>query len=365
MDINRNFKPKIPLRSMLSAFKVLHSGDLVQGEKVEKLESLFQTKTGWKHAIAVSNATAGLHLSLKLVIEDTEDEVILPAYSFVASANSVHLAGGQPRFVDVEQDSYLTSASKMIAATNSRTKAFMVVHEFGSVMPFSVLEDFIISTGRKIFLIHDAACALGVPLVSNPLVNSFAVYSFHPRKIITSGEGGMILTNSDEAASRLRALRNHGFQVNSTSKDLVEAGYNYRLTDLQASILLPQLENLNAIVEKRRKRFILLKSKLNSKSIEFMVPEIAESNLQTLSLRISEERNPSEFVDHMTRHGIQVIRPAQFIPREDFYRKFTQLSDDISLPNLENSFERIFAVPFSQRMKGREIRRMVKVLNDF
>jgi dTDP-4-amino-4,6-dideoxygalactose transaminase len=245
---------------------VIASGWLTQGPQVAAFEQEFAAMTGAGHACAVSNCTTALHLALLAVGVSAGDEVITVSHSFIATANAIHMCGAEPVFVDIEDGGYNMDPSAIEALITPRTRAILCVHQVG--MPCDLAAIAAIADRHGLRLVEDAACASGSEIlvdgawrrIGNP-VGDVACFSFHPRKILTTGEGGMITTNDPAVDARCRLLRQHGMSLSdlarhSSSRVVVEtydeAGFNYRMTDLQAAIGRVQLSRLDAIVARRR-----------------------------------------------------------------------------------------------------------------
>jgi dTDP-4-amino-4,6-dideoxygalactose transaminase len=211
----------------------------------------------------VSSCTTGLHLALVVLGIGPGDEVIVPSLSFIATANAVKYVGATPVFADVDLETGNVTPETLAAVITERTRAVIAVHQGGTPADIAALRARCEPAG--IAIVEDAACAIGATIGSTPIGShtDLVVFSFHPRKVITTGEGGMIMTGRDDWATRLRQLREHGMSVSAaerhSSKTLVleqylEVGYNYRMTDVQAAIGIVQLGRLGEIVSRRRER---------------------------------------------------------------------------------------------------------------
>lgn len=254
--------PSIDNEDMEAVLKVISSGQLVQGEKVNQFEHLIAEYVGTKYAVAVSNCTAALHLSLLSLDVEPGDLVLVTAYSYTATANVIELCRAIPIFIDILPDTFNIDPEKLkktlislmsSSKTAKRVKAIIPVHTFGYManMP-SILE---IANEYNIPVIEDAACALGAS-IGNKKAGSWGkigCFSFHPRKAITTGEGGMITTNDPLIAKKIRALRNHGQDPDSTQVEFIMPGFNYRLTDFQGALGVTQFSKLSRIIDVRRK----------------------------------------------------------------------------------------------------------------
>jgi perosamine synthetase len=241
--------------------RCLDSGWVAQGPMVERFEQMCGQFCGLPHGVAVSSATTGLHMCLAALGVGPGDEVIIPAFSFVATANAVEYTGAKPVFVDIDLSSFNLTAQAVASAVTSKTKAVLPVSLFGLAVDTGSIREAL--DNRGIPVVEDAACALGAFINGRHCghQSDAAVLSFHPRKIITTGEGGMILCRDPGLAEDLRQLRNHGmlpvcnidlFGLDPSLPQVDRLGYNYRLTDLQGAIGVAQMEKLEHILEARR-----------------------------------------------------------------------------------------------------------------
>lgn len=241
--------------------RIIRSGWIAQGPEVQTFEREFRDVVGAVDAVAVSNCTSGLHLALIVAGVGPGDEVIVPSFSFIATTNSVLYAGATPVFADVEISTGNISASTIEQVASPRTRAVILVHQAGVPADIAGIARFCSSHG--IFLIEDAACAIGSSYMGELIGkhSELVAFSFHPRKIVTTGEGGMIATGNQEFATRLRKLREHGMSISAVDRhssnisqieDYPETGYNYRMTDVQAAIGRVQLVKMRKMVARRR-----------------------------------------------------------------------------------------------------------------
>ena len=242
--------------------QVLRSGWVSQGPRVAEFERKFAEYVGAPYAIAVSSCTAALHLALLTAGVKPGDEVLCPSLSFIATANAIVYAGAVPVFVDIDEATYNLDPNCIESAITSRTKAILLVHQVG--LPAQIDEINEIAKRHGLVVVEDAACAIGAEYrgqrIGRPHT-TMACFSFHPRKILTTGEGGMITTADQAVAERLRRLRQHAMSVsdvarhsssNVTVESYDEVGYNYRMTDLQAAVGLMQLQRLERMLARRR-----------------------------------------------------------------------------------------------------------------
>jgi len=236
------------------------SGWLTQGPKVAEFEQAFARRHQVAHALAVSSCTTGLHLALAGLGVGPGDEVLVPAFTWVATANVVLYCGARPVLVDVDRDTFNLDIAAVARALTPRTRAVIAVHLFGRSVEMDALRA-IVPAG--IAIIEDAACAAGAAWGGRPVggLGDVAAFSFHPRKSVTTGEGGMVTTNDPQIAERMNRMRNHGASVSEEQRhsgprpyllpDFNLLGYNYRMTDLQAAVGLAQFVKLDAFIEER------------------------------------------------------------------------------------------------------------------
>lgn len=238
---------------------VLQSGYLVQGPRVAEFEALLAASLEVEHAVAVSSGTAALHLALLALGTGPGDEVIVPAFGFVATANAVELCGARAVLADVDPDTFALTAASVRAAIGPRTVGIMPVHPFGIPAPMAALEA--VADAHGLWICEDAACALGTSTRAASGERRWAsgvhpvCLSFHPRKTITTGEGGLVATADATLATALRELRNHGMGADAGLgwRRFVRAGFNYRMSDLHAAIGVVQMGRLDSIVADRRR----------------------------------------------------------------------------------------------------------------
>ena len=248
MEIN-NFiplaSPDINEQDIDCVVSVLKTGMLIQGIQVQALEKSFSDFINCKKAIAVSNGTATMHLALKALGIGIGDEVIVPAFSYVATANVVELVGATCVFVDIDINTFNIDIFKIEEAITAKTKAIIPVHEFGLACDIESIMK--IAVKYNLFVIEDAACALGATQNGKyaGTFGKFGSFSLHPRKSITSGEGGILVTDDTTMDKKIRQLRNHGIEMEDGIMNFVEAGFNYRLTDFQAALANSQMQRIS------------------------------------------------------------------------------------------------------------------------
>jgi len=243
--------------------QVLESGWVVQGPKVKEFEEKWCGFTGSRYSVAVTSCTTALHLSLIASGIRPGDEVIVPSFTWIATANAVEYCGARPIFCDIDLNSFNIDSAIADRLVTERTKAVIPVHLFGLSADMDLILEF--SRNRKLKIIEDAACGFGTYYKGKHVGNfgNFGCFSFHPRKAITTGEGGIITVNSEESDALLRSLRDHGASISDLQRhsgmqpyllpDFSNLGYNYRLTDIQAVLGVMQMNRTNDILSKRNK----------------------------------------------------------------------------------------------------------------
>lgn len=269
-------KPNIGEEEERAVLEVLRSGWLVQGAKVAEFERRIAEYCGARHAVATTNCTTALQLALEQLSLQPGDEVIFPSYTFVASANAIIHAGGVPVACDVEIDTYNIDIASLVRAITPRTTAILPVDQFGLAADLDAVNRIAASHGLRV--VEDAAPSLGAEINGKRVgaISDVTCFSFHPRKTITSAEGGMLVTDSDAVAERARLMRSHAASVSDLARhgsdDVIieeypEAGFNFRMSDLHAAVGLAQLDRLGWLIERRRelaaefdRRFVDLRS---------------------------------------------------------------------------------------------------------
>ena len=358
--------PNISEKAIQKVGEVLRSGNLVQGQYVREFEASLEKYIGVKHAIVVSSGTAALHLSLVAMGIGKGDEVIVPAFTFPATVNVVEIVGATPVFVDITIDDFCIDVSKIEEALSLRTKAIMPVHEFGMMADMKPLME--IADKYKLVVVEDAACALGSEY-NDKKAGTFGIvgcFSFHPRKAITTGEGGVIVTNSVTIAEHLRSIRNHGMSVINNKIDFTYAGLNYRMTDFQAALGLSQLQNIEKDILKRLE---IAKNYNRALSlISWIKPPMIFNNrrmvYQTYHILLDEKIDRGVLIKYLKTNGIEANYGAYSFDGTCYYSdKYPEIKT--SCQNANQAFQHGIALPLHGQLKRNEIYRVIDKIKSF
>ena len=355
-----------------AAAAVVRSGWLTQGPKVAEFEHAVADYCGTAHAVAVSNCTTALHLALIVLDIGPGDEVICPSMSYIATANAIVHSGATPVFADVNPETYNLDPDAAEAAITPRTRAIMPVHQIGMPADMDRFNEIGRKHGIKIF--EDAACAIGSRYKGRLIGghSEMACFSLHPRKIITTGDGGLITTNNSEYADRLRLLRQHGMSIPDTVRhgakkviieSYTEVGYNYRLTDVQAAIGIEQLKRLDWIVERRR----AIASRYTAALAGHpwlrppVEPHCATSNFQSYAVRLAADApiSRNDLMQCMLDRGIATRRGVMLSHREPAFASHL-VSNDLSKCELASASSII--LPLYPQMTDKEQDLVLQVL---
>jgi dTDP-4-amino-4,6-dideoxygalactose transaminase len=313
-------RPWLGKEEEAAAGEVIASRWVAQGKRVAAFEKAVAARVGAPHGVATSSCTAALHLALVALGVGTGDDVVVPSLSFIATANAARYVGARPVFADVEERTQNVSAATLERALTPKTRAVIVVHQGG--MPADVGPVHDLCDARGIAVVEDAACALGSTYRGAPIGahSDLVAFSFHPRKVITTGEGGLVATRRSEFAERIRRLREHAMTISAADRhdaaepiaeEYPESGFNYRMSDLQAAVGLVQLTRLDAIVARRRELARRYRDRLSGLGLEMAAdPPYGETNYQSFWITLP-ERFPltrDDALRELMRRGIAARR---------------------------------------------------------
>ena len=370
-------KPDIPItipfmddEEKRLAGEAIASGWVAQGPMVGRFEELVAAYTGAKHAVAVSSCTAALHVTLVALRIGPGDEVIVPSLSFIASANAVRHAGALPVFVDIDPTTYNIDPARIEAAITGATRAIMPVHQIGLSCEMDAIRA--IAKKHNLLIIEDGACAIGSLYRGKRLGGESPAFamSFHPRKVITTGEGGMVLTNDAALERKLRLLRHHGMSVSdldrhkagglvTESYELV--GYNYRMSDVQAALGVAQMAKLDYILERRRTladRYSQAFSHAKGLAIP-REPDYARHNWQSYMPRVTSEAKITRdgLMARLLARGIATRRGIMAIHRELAYKAIPLRHP---LPETERANDECIILPLYPSMTESQQNRVIE-----
>jgi perosamine synthetase len=357
-----------------AARRVILSGWITQGPEVAAFEKEFAAYVGAKHATAVSNCTTALHLALLAVGIGPGDEVITVSHSYIATANSIRYCGAEPVFVDIEPVTFNIDPARIDAAITPRTKAILCVHQIG--MPCDLAALLKLARARNLFLIEDAACAIGSEIlwdgqwqkIGRPH-GDIACFSFHPRKVMSTGDGGMLTTSNPDWDAKFRLLRQHAMSVPDTVRHgsaqvIFESypvtGYNYRMTDIQAAVGREQLKRLDTIIAGRRRlaaNYTRMLADVRGVTVP-SEPQWAHSNWQSYSVRLAPELDQRAVMQSMLDAGVSTRRGIMCTHREPAYAKYAAQS----LPHSVAAQEHTVLLPLYIQMTDEEQARVVELL---
>lgn len=363
-------KPYLTADEAQAAYDTILTGWITQGPRVAEFEEKFARYTGAKYAVAVSNCTTALHLAMIVAGIGEGDEVICPSMSYIATANSIKYVGAKPVFAEVNPVTYNLDVNDAAKKITPKTKAILLVHQIG--MPADIDAFKALADKHNLKLIEDAACAAGSSYKGGRIGShsELVCFSLHPRKVISTGDGGFVTTNREDYYQRMKLLRQHGMSVNDrvrheSSKlifeDHVEVGYNYRMTDIQAAVGIKQLEKLDWIVEERRK--IAMRYHEAFRDIDYIRLPKEEagyfSNYQSYSIYLKDEcpvgRN--EVMQKMLDDGIATRRGIMTAHRETAYK--TECAG-LSMPVSEDAADRSIILPLYIPMKDEDIEKVIE-----
>lgn len=349
--------PDIRPDDVQRAVEVLQSGNLVQGPVVEQFERALCAFADVPHGAVVSSGTAALHLALLALGIGPGDAVIVPAFTFPATANVVESVGARTILCDVDPRTYVATARTIESALDvnreANVRAIMLVHEFG--FPAPVREIARVAVDRGVTLIEDAACAMGTIAGGyHPgHYGEVACLSFHPRKAVTTGEGGALLSRNQSLITSVRRLRNHGVDTTASSGDFVAVGLNYRMTEFQAALALGQMERFREELRRRRRLAGLYCELLRDAPVVLPQNDPGHS-WQTFMVVLDSGVDRRDVVERMRARGVQCNLGAHALNRLDYYRTKYRL-DDADFPVATRLFSGGLALPLYGKLQDADV----------
>jgi len=358
-------KPNIINKDIDLVVEVLRSGMLVQGKYVAELENSFISLTGSKFASALSNGTATLHLALIALGIKEGDEVIVPAFSYVATANVVELVGAKPVFVDIDIQTFNIDVTKIESAVTTRTKAIIPVHEFGLACDIETI--ITIAKKHKLFVIEDAACALGARYKNKHVgtFGDFGSFSLHPRKAISSGEGGVLICENADRDKKIKILRNHGTEILDGKMDFTEFGFNYRMTDFQAALVYSQMDRLQKSIDYKNELSEIYFNEIKSDKLQLpFIPSYTSHTWQTFHIILDATINRDELIVELRKKNIGVNYGAQCIPFMKVYHEKYGYDCAKLFPNALRAYQQGLALPIYDLVSKEQIKDISTILNN-
>ncbi len=369
--------PSIGQEEYKSLEQTLMSGWVTQGPKVREFEEQFADYHKVNSALAVTSCTTGLQLILAALDIGSGDEVIVPAFTWVSTANVVVHAGATPVFVDIDLDTYNINPEKIKEKVTTKTKAIIAVHLFGLCADMEGIQ----SAAPGIPIIEDAACAVGAkhPHGFAGTLGIAASFSFHPRKTITTGEGGMVTTNDENFAKRMDVLRNHGASISEEQRhhgpkpyvlpDFNECGFNFRMTDIQGCIGVEQMKKLPKLLAEKAEKAELYSAKLSE--LEWLQTPLVSGGFdhgwQAYVCQVSKEKGynfRNQLMDYLQDKGISTRPGTHAVHMLDYYKTKFDIGED-DFPNAKAADKLSIALPLHSKMTEDDYHRVISEIKAF
>ncbi len=371
------YRPWVDEAEALAARRPIMSGWLTMGPEVQAFEEEFAAFVGAKHGCAVSSCTTALHLALLGVGVTPDSEVITVSHTFIATANAVRFCRATPVFIDISRDTFNLDASLIERAITPRTRAILCVHQIG--MPCDLPAILEVARRHQLPVIEDAACAVGSEIcvdgkwekIGKPHAD-ISCFSFHPRKLLTTGDGGMITTSNPEWDQKFRRMRHHGMSVSASARHAAnqvifesypETAFNYRMTDIQAAVGREQLKRLPELIQRRREMAEAYRTKLAGiPGIESPPePAWARTNWQSYCIRLADHLDQVRFMQDLLERGVATRRGIMCIHREPAY---ADLTCPWPLLESERAQDRGVLLPLFHQMPDADLDYVVEQIQD-
>lgn len=366
--------PSIGEEDLAAVRQVLESGYLIQGKHVAAFENAVARYVGATEAVAVSNCTAALHLALLALNVGPGDIVLVTAYSWIATANVIEVCGARPEFIDITPDTFNMDPARLEnalarlmanSATARRVKAILPVHTFGQMADMPAILG--VANRWQIPVVEDAACALGAAWQSRPAGSwgLLGCFSFHPRKAITTGEGGMLTTSDQALAARLRAIRNHGLDPDAAEADFILPGLNCRLTDFQGALGVTQMAKLERIIAARRScadnyNRLLADTGVQAPVVPSGSHHVFQSYVALLPARHAARRRG--IITALKENGVETTIGTWHMPLTSYFRsRYGYAPGDF--PVADQVFARALTLPLHERLTPAEQQTVVTHLS--
>jgi len=344
-------EPYITEEDVEAVAEAVRNKRLSQGEYVERFEKEFAAHLGRRFALAVSNGTAALHLAVLAAGVNAGDEVIVPSFTFAATANCVLYVGARPVFVDIDPDSYNIDPEGLETSISHRTKAIIVVHYGGQTADMDPILE--IAKKKNVRVIEDATEAHGATYkkAKAGALGEIGCFSFYPNKNMTTGEGGMFVTDDEQILKKVRLLRNHG---QDSRFHHVTIGYNYKLTDIQATLGLVQLQRLDWVIRKKQEAAEFYRELIGNTCKESVKPpcvmDYATHTYMFYTVKFQEADLRNRVMTHLDEHGIETVVAFPPVHLQPFYRHLYGLGEGF-LKVTEDCAKRVLSLPMYPTIK--------------
>lgn len=362
-------KPYLSFRELFAVSRILRSGNLTQGNASVCFERDICEYIGSQHSFVTSSATTGLHLSLDVLQIGVGDEVIIPDFSFPATANSVIKVGAIPVCVDIDLKTFCIDPMEIEKSITRKTKAIMPVHAFG--LCANMPEILGIAKKHNLRVIEDAACAIGSTIYEQHAgtFGDCGVFSFHPRKLITTGEGGAIVTNDQALGQQIQVSRSHGGVRGELFMEFIDSGYNFRLSDINCAIGIEQLLKIERIISERKKYAELYNSLFDGSSLLTTpyVPAGYQHTYQSYVVLLSEGVDRDFVIRELKKLNIETTLGTYSISSQPYFKEYTSRKKRIT-PRSDFAFKQTLTLPLYPAMKKRDVVKvatsLLNILND-
>lgn len=361
--------PDLDFRDVSSELReVINSGWLTKGPKTEEFEVAAKGYLKVREAVAVSSGTAALHLSLLAMGIGPGDEVIVPDFTFPAAANAVELCGAKAVLVDIDRSTLNISPEKILPKVNSRTRAIIPVHQFGNPADMDLIMK--IARKRNMSVIEDAACALGSKYNGRMCgsIGDLGCFSFHPRKIISTGEGGLVATDDLKLAKIVRRLREHGIEKVGKERVFTEPGFNYRISEIASVLGLAQMNRIERIIAKRISLAEEMRLAVEGIGGLYVIPQRIKSRSRHIYQSFVAARDAhidvAGLISFLRKRNIEATISNIVIHRQPYYARKYGLADK----NFKDSiwaYEHTVALPFHTRMTSADLRLLRAALMEY